>query len=137
MFWQARLRQHPALMDGLRALLPQAPGIAAWGMMTGVAMVKSGLSVFEAVAMTIFVFAGSAQLAATPLIVAGAPIWVILATAFCVNLRFVVFSLHLREYLMHLPWAKRMWHGYLTGDITYVLFVRQYQHARKTPAALL
>jgi predicted branched-subunit amino acid permease len=38
---------------------------------------------------------------------------------------------------MHLPWAKRMWHGYLTGDITYVLFVRQYQHAGKTPAALL
>lgn len=137
MFWQARLRQHPAFMDGLRALLPQAPGIAAWGMMTGVAMVKSGLSVFEAVAMTIFVFAGSAQLAATPLIVAGAPIWVILATAFCVNLRFVVFSLHLREYLMHLPWAKRMWHGYLTGDITYVLFVRQYQHPGKTPTALL
>jgi predicted branched-subunit amino acid permease len=64
--------------------------------MTGVAMVKSGMSVFEAVAMTMLVFAGSSQLAAIPLLVAGAPAWVILATGFCVNLRFVVFSLHLQ-----------------------------------------
>jgi predicted branched-subunit amino acid permease len=54
------------------------------------------MSVVEAVAMTLFVYAGSSQLAAIPLIVAGAPAWVIWATGFCVNLRFVVFSLHLR-----------------------------------------
>jgi predicted branched-subunit amino acid permease len=73
-----------------------APGIAAWGLMTGVAMVKSGMSVTESVAMTLLVYAGSSQLAAIPLIMAGAPMWVIWATGFCVNLRFVVFSLHLR-----------------------------------------
>jgi predicted branched-subunit amino acid permease len=62
--------------------------------MTGVAMVKSGLSGLEAVLMTLIVYAGSAQLAAVPMIAAGAPLWVILAAAFCVNLRFVVFSAH-------------------------------------------
>ena len=41
----------------------------------------------------------------------------ILATGFCVNLRFVVFSLHLRPYLMHLPRWRRMTHGYLTADL--------------------
>lgn len=105
---------------------PQAPGIAAWGLMTGVAMVKSGMSVFEAVLMTIVVYAGSAQLAAIPLIVAGAPVWVILAAAFCVNLRFVVFSLHLRPYLAHLSLPRRLAHGYFTGDLSYVLFVRRF-----------
>ena len=59
--------------------------------------------------MTFLVYAGSSQLAAIPLIVAGAPAWVILATGFCVNLRFVVFSLHLRPYLMHMPRWRR--HG--------------------------
>ncbi len=137
MFLNAKLRRHPAFMEGLRTLAPQAPGIAAWGLMTGVAMVKSGLSVFEAVAMTLLVFAGSAQLAATPLLIAGAPAWVILATAFCVNLRFVVFSLHLREYLMHLPRVRRLWHGYLCGDITYVLFVRRYPHPGQNAAERL
>jgi predicted branched-subunit amino acid permease len=105
---------------------PQAPGIAAWGLMTGVAMVKSGMSVVESLLMTLLVFAGSSQLASIPLIVAGAPAWVILATGFCVNLRFVVFSLHLRPYLMHLPLAQRLTHGYLTADISYVLFTKRF-----------
>ena len=113
-------------MEGVRDLAPQVPGVAAWGLMTGVAMVNSGLSVFEALAMTLLVYAGSSQLAVLPLLVAGAPVWVILATGFCVNLRFMVFSLHLRKYLMHLPRLERMLHGYLTTDISYVLFIRRF-----------
>lgn len=137
MFFDPALRRHPAFLEGLRTLAPQAPGIAAWGLMTGVAMVKSGLSVFESLAMTLLVFAGSAQLAATPLMIAGAPLWVILATAFCVNLRFVVFSLHLRDYLMHLPRVRRLWHGYFCGDISYVLFVRRYPQPGQNDAERL
>ena len=133
MFFLPRLYRHPAFLEGMRDVSPQSPGIAAWGLMTGVAMVKSGMSVFEAVAMTMVVFAGSSQLAAIPLIVAGAPAWVILATGFCVNLRFVVFSLHLRPYLMHLPLWQRLGHGYLTADISYVLFTRRFHHAGHTP----
>jgi len=137
MFWAARLYRHPAFAQGMREVLPQSTGIAAWGVMTGVAMVKSGMSVFESVAMTLLVFAGSSQLAAIPLIVAGAPVWVILATGFCVNLRFVVFSLHLRSYLMHLPLWRRLVHGYLTTDISYVLFVKKFPVAARTPEGLL
>jgi len=107
-------------------MVPLATGIAAWGLMTGVAMVKSGMSVVEALAMTFLVYAGSSQLAAIPLIVAAAPAWVILATGFCVNLRFVVFSLHLRPYLMHLPRWRRMVNGYLTADLSYALFTRRF-----------
>ena len=137
MFFLSHLRRHPAFREGMRDVSPQSPGIAAWGLMTGVAMVKSGMSVFEAVAMTMTVFAGSSQLAAIPLIVAGAPAWVILATGFCVNLRFVVFSLHLRPFLMHLPLWQRLGHGYLTADISYVLFTRKYAHPGQTPAQKL
>ncbi len=76
--------------------------------------------------MALSVFAGSSQLAATPLILAGAPIWVILATAFCVNLRFVVFSAHLRSYLMHHPRWLRMAGGYFIADLSYVMFVQRF-----------
>jgi predicted branched-subunit amino acid permease len=133
MFFLPQLYRHPAFREGMRDVSPQSPGIAAWGLMTGVAMLKSGMSVFEAVAMTLVVFAGSSQLAAIPLIVAGAPAWVILATGFCVNLRFVVFSLHLRPYLMHLPLWQRMGHGYLTADISYVLFTRRFHQPGHSP----
>ena len=132
MFWQRKLYQHPEFKLGLRDLAPQAFGQIAWALMTGVALVKSGMSVLESVAMTLLVYAGSSQLAATPLIVAGAPAWVVLATGFCVNLRFVVFSLHMRGYLMHLPRLLRIVTGYFTTDITYVLFTRRFAHPAHT-----
>ena len=68
------------------------------------------------------------EFAAVPMIAAGAPLWVILAAAFCVNLRFVVFSAHLRPYLMHLPRWQRMVTGYVTGDLSYVFFARRFPH---------
>ena len=132
MFLSPRLRQQPEYALAARDMLAQATGLAAWGLMTGVAMFKSGMSLFEAVLMAVLVYAGSSQLAAIPLIVAGAPTWVILATALCVNLRFVVFSLHLRDYLMHLPRWQRMLHGYLTADISYALFTKKFPHPARS-----
>jgi predicted branched-subunit amino acid permease len=128
--------QHPAFRVGAMDLLPAAPGIAAWGLMTGVAMVQSGLSTFEALLMSLIVFAGSSQLAAVPLLLAGAPMWVILATAFCVNLRFVVFSAHLRPYVMHLPLWRRLISGYFTADLTYVMFIKRYPQTSTDPAQI-
>lgn len=136
MFYQRKHRARAEFWEGLRDQASVAMGIAAWGLMTGVAMVKSGLSVLEAVLMTLIVYAGSAQLAAVPMIAAGAPMWVILAAAFCVNLRFVVFSAHLRPYLMHLPRRERMATGYVTGDLSYVFFARRYQHPGNTDEEL-
>lgn len=133
MFLSAAVRRRPAFREGWRDMLPVAMGIGAWGLMTGVAMLKSGLSVVEAVAMTLLVYAGSSQLAALPLLLAGAPAWVVLATGFCVNLRFVVFSLHLRPYLMHLPRWRRLVHGYLTADMSYAMFTGRYARPGATP----
>ena len=136
MFFLPSLYRQAEFRQGMRDLAPQALGVAAWGLMTGVAMVKSGMSLFESVVMTLIVFAGSSQLAAIPLIVAGAPAWVILATGFCVNLRFVVFSLHLRPYLIHLPRWRRLGHGYLTADVSYVLFTKRFPKPGHTPQEL-
>ncbi len=130
-----RLRQfveHPEFRQGLRDMSSVAPGLAAWGMMTGVAMIKSGMSLVEAVAMTLLVYAGSSQLAAIPLIAAGAPVIVIWATGFCVNLRFVVFSAHMRPYLMHLPRRWRLLAGYVTADLSYVMFTKRFHHPPQT-----
>lgn len=94
--------------------------------MTGVAMVDSGIGIVPVLAMSVFVFAGSSQLAALPLITAAAPMWVVLATAFCVNMRFMVFSVHLRPYVMHLPLATRLFKGYLFADLNYALFTKRF-----------
>lgn len=128
----ARTARHPLYWVGVREMAGVSVGLTAWAFMTGVAMVKSGMSVAAAVLMSLTVYAGSAQLAVIPLIAVGAPIWVVWATAFCVNLRFVVFSLHLREYLIYLPRVRRLYLGYFMGDVTYVLFVRRFPRPPET-----
>lgn len=136
LFFKREHRVRPEYVDGMRDQASVAMGIAAWGLMTGVAMVQSGLSVLESLLMTFIVYAGSAQLAAVPLMTSGAPLWVVLAAAFCVNLRFLVFSVHLRPYLMHLPRWERLSTGYVTGDTSYVFFVRRFPQAGRTPDEL-
>ena len=66
MFFLRSIRRQPEFREGVRNMAPVALGIGAWGLMTGVAMVKSGMSVFESVAMTLLVYAGSSQLASIP-----------------------------------------------------------------------
>ena len=129
--WRTVVR-HPEFRRGAAAIAHVALGIGAWGLVTGVAMVQSGLSVPLALFMSLLVFAGSAQLAVIPLMAASAPLWVIWAAAFCVNLRFVVFSLHLRQYFMFLPRIRRLWLGYFTGDVTYVLYTRRFPKPAET-----
>jgi predicted branched-subunit amino acid permease len=94
-------------------------------------MVKSGMSVPLALFMSLTVFAGSAQLAAVPLMAVGAPIWVIWATALCVNLRFVIFSAQWRPFFMRFPRTKRIALGYFSADLNYVLFMKRFPEARQ------
>lgn len=121
---------------GLRENFGPSLGISAWALVTGVAMIKSGLSVPLAVLMSVIVYAGSAQLAALPLIAAGAPLWVIWATAFCMNLRFVIFSAHWRNYFGHLARTKRLALTYLAADLNYVLFVRRFPDPKPAPGQI-
>lgn len=113
-----------------------ALGVGAWGLVTGVAMIKSGLGLPLSLMMSLLVFAGSAQLAALPLIVAGAPIWVVWATAACVNLRFVIFSAGWRPYFGHLPRGQRLLLSYFTADLNYVCFMRRFPQPEQSPEQL-
>jgi predicted branched-subunit amino acid permease len=112
--------------EGFKASAATMPGIAAWGLVTGMAMVKSGLTIWQALGMTFLVFGGSAQLASLPLIAGDAPIWVVFLTALMVNLRFVIFSAAIGPHFAHLPWHKRLWYGYLNADITMGFFPQRF-----------
>jgi predicted branched-subunit amino acid permease len=117
-------------------MLGTAIGIAAWGLITGVAMGKSGLPLPLMVLMSLIVFAGSAQLATLPLLASGAPVWVVWATALCVNLRFVIFSAQWRPYFIGLPLRTRLATTYLLADLNYVLFMRRFPVPQPAPEQL-
>ena len=101
-------------------------GMGAWGLVTGVAMVKGGMSVPMALIMSLLVYAGSAQLAVIPLLAVGGPLWVVWLTAACVNLRFVIFSSMWRSYFQGLTLRQRMTLGYFSGDVIFVAFMKRY-----------
>jgi predicted branched-subunit amino acid permease len=112
--------------EGAVEAVPMAIGLAAWGLVAGVAMAKSGMGVPLAILMALIVYAGSAQIAALPLIAAGAPTWVVWVTTLCVSLRFMAFSFHYRPYFAHLPRRQRLALSFLMGDTNFALFVRRY-----------
>lgn len=55
-----------AFRAGVHAIVPALIATATWGLVTGVAMVKSGLTESMALAMTLLLYAGSAQLTSLP-----------------------------------------------------------------------
>ena len=125
------LARHPEFLRGAREMLPVTLGLSAWGLVTGVAMVKGGLSVPLAVLMSLTVFSAGAQIGAVALMAGSAPLWVIVAATFCLNLRFIIFSAALRPYVIHLPRARRMLLGYACADLSYVVFMQR--HGNQPP----
>jgi predicted branched-subunit amino acid permease len=124
--WQERLA---IVRQGTRAVAPTLIATGAWGLVTGVAMVKSGLTESMALAMTLTMYAGSAQLTSLPLIATGSPLWLIFAAGFVVNLRFLIFGAALHPFFRHLPWPRRLALGYFTTDMGFVLFIPRYGDA--------
>jgi predicted branched-subunit amino acid permease len=118
--------RRPLFREGAQDAIPMAIGIAAWGLVAGVAMAKSGMGVGLAIFMSVLVYAGSAQIAALPLISAGAPAWVVWATTLCVSLRFLAYSFHYRPYFTHLPRRQRVALSYFMGDTNFALFIRRF-----------
>jgi predicted branched-subunit amino acid permease len=133
----ARVHADPVLAahlrEGYKDMLPMLPGIAAWALVTGVAMVKSGLGLWLSLAMSLLVYAGSSQLASLPLFAAGAPLWVIWLTALVVNLRFLIFSAQWRFYFGGLPRLPRCAMIYLAADVNYAMFQRRWPEPRPAP----
>lgn len=125
---------HPAFGQGVRAIAGPALGTLALGLVTGVAMARSGLPLPAVLGMSLLVYASASQLACLPMLLSGAPLWVIVLTALMLNVRFVVFSAHWRRYFGLLPRPQRLRLAYLAGDPVYVRFMQRYP--RRAPDQL-
>jgi len=113
---------------GAREVVPALIATSIWAFVTGVAMVKAGMSTGMALLMSLTVYAGSAQLTALPLMVAGAPLWLVFAAGMVVNIRFLIFGAALQPYFRHYSWPKRLALGFWSSDIGFALFMTRYGH---------
>jgi predicted branched-subunit amino acid permease len=115
------LFENPAFAAGVRAALPLVLGIIPFGVITGVAMVASGIPPLMAMLMSIVVFAGASMVASAQLLASQAPILVIIATTLVINLRFMMYSASLRAHFGTERLGRRLWIAYLTADNVYGL----------------
>lgn len=116
----------PAARMGVRDMMPGCVALGSWGLVTGVAMVQSGLSPWQAIGMSFMVYAGSAQLASLPLLAAAAPLAIIWASALIVNLRFVIYAVAVIPYFRDFPWWRRALLGFGNVDILAAEFLRRF-----------
>ena len=108
-------------------------GIVAFGVITGVAMVASGIAPLMAMLMSIVVFAGASMVAAAQLLASGTPALLIVLTTVFINLRFMMYSASLRLHFGREPLGWRLLIAYLQADNVYGLTLMRYAERPEAP----
>jgi predicted branched-subunit amino acid permease len=112
--------------EGVRASLPVLLGVAPFGVITGVAMVASGIPPLVAMLMSLLVFAGASMVASAQLLASSTPVLLVVLTTLIINLRFMMYSASLRLHFAHAPLRWRLLLGYLTADNVYGLMLQRF-----------
>jgi 4-azaleucine resistance transporter AzlC len=97
-------RPRAGWLAGVTRALPIVMGYVPIGFAYGVLAQQAGMTLFNTLAMSVLVYAGSSQLIAVGLFSAAVPAVSVIATTFVVNLRHMLFSAALSPYLK--TWRK-------------------------------
>ncbi len=112
-----------AVASGVRDVSPLLLGVVPFGLVAGVTAVEAGFPPEIAVAMSVVVFAGAAQLALIDLVGQGATATVAAATALIVNLRYLMYSASIAPRFRTYSTRWRALCSYLLTDQAYALTV--------------
>jgi 4-azaleucine resistance transporter AzlC len=119
-----------AFVSGVKAIAPVLLALIPFALAFGTTATGSGLSTLQALAMSVFVFAGAAQLAAVPLISAGASVAVIVLTVLVINLRLTLYSASLAPHFRRLPAGWKGLLSYLLTDQAYAATITRFDEGQ-------
>jgi predicted branched-subunit amino acid permease len=127
---------------GMRQGVVLAPGVAAYGVAFGVLAVQAGLLVEQAVAMSVLIYSGSAQLATVNAIAALPPgaslnIGAVVATILLLNARYLLFGAALRPWLGSAPALPTYASLFVMGDGNWMLSMNAYAGGERDGGFLL
>lgn len=109
---------------GFLAAQPLSVGALVYGITFGILALSNGLSVMEAMVMSLTVYSGAAQTAAVGAISAGAGIYATVATVVLLNARYVLYGAALRPWLSATTPFKAYASLHLIGDSNWVISMR-------------
>ncbi|MBN9333636.1 AzlC family ABC transporter permease [Devosia sp.] len=127
-------------LAGVRACLPVAISIAAYGLVWGVLARGAGLSVLEVMMMSALVFAGSAQFVALDLWTAtpaALPIGALVLAALIINLRYLLLTATLRPLYSDKSRVRGALSMYLVTDENWAMTVAAMSRGQGSAAFLM
>lgn len=111
---------------GVRDSLPLLLGIVPFALVAGVAAAEAGLSLVQALGMSVFVFAGASQLAALELLGKDASLAVVVLTAAVINLRMLMYSASIAPHFRAATVRVRALLAYFLTDQAFALTIARY-----------
>ena len=118
---------------GVRAELPLLLGVVPFGLIFGVLGLAVGMPGWAVVLSSSLVFGGSSQVVFAQLWGAGTPPPVMVATVGVVNLRHLLYSAAVAEYLRGLPWRWKLLLAYLLTDEAFAAAIGRLRDGPATP----
>ena len=115
-------------------MFPLIVGAVPFGIIFGTLAVRSGLSIVETMALSLVVFAGSAQFIAVGLFAGGAPWEIILLTTFVVNLRHMLYSAALAPKAASFPRRIKIFMAFLLTDEAFAVAAPRLLRNEEDPA---
>lgn len=117
------------LKQGIVDTLPLAIAVIPWAILTGALAIQVGFSPLQAQLMSLFVFAGAAQLSAMTLLSGGAGVPAIMSSVFVISSRHLLYSVVFRQHVMELPLRWRVAIGFVLTD---EMFAVSEAHTRRS-----
>jgi 4-azaleucine resistance transporter AzlC len=106
--------------------MPLLLGVIPFGMIYGALAINAGIPSGITQAMSVIIFAGSAQFISIQLVHLGIPAVMIILTVGVVNLRHALYSASLAPYVKHLPARWKLVLAYLLTDEAYAVTITHY-----------
>jgi len=110
-------------------MMPLSIAVIPWGILTGAIAIQIGLSVWQAQAMSLLVFAGAAQLSGMTLMANAAAPLSIFGTTFVISSRHLLYSITFRQHIASLSLGQRLLTAFVLTD---EMFAVSESHTRKT-----
>jgi 4-azaleucine resistance transporter AzlC len=120
-------------LNGIKAEMPILLGTIPFGLIYGASARSFNLPPALAQAMSVIIFAGSAQFVVIQLLNASVPAGVILLTACVINLRHALYSASVAPQLKQRRLFWRLFLPYLLTDEAYAVAIIHYQQPGKSP----
>lgn len=121
---------------GMLAGLILTPGVTLYGVAVGVIASAAGLSVFESVLMSGWVFSGSAQMATLQAWAEPLPLLAVCLTTLAMNARYLLLGAALRPWFAGLPAYQSYTSLFVLGDGNWALALRERAEGRNDAAFL-